>query len=98
MSGMSYCSAFLLTVCGRVGEPFSFEPLSEREGKATVQTHVKGSVAVSADALVDREEAQIETVVVALVQEFHDIREHGRVCAQRTTISGGAEVAVTAEG
>lgn len=63
-----------------------------------LKTHVEGSVAVSADALVDREEAQVETVVVALVQEFHDIREHGRVCAQRTTISGGAEVAVTAEG
>jgi hypothetical protein len=37
-------------------------------------------VAVARDALIDREQGELEPVVVPLVQRLHHVREHRRVC------------------
>lgn len=53
-------------------------------------------ISVSADSLVDGEETQFETVVVALVECFQDGREDGTIfaatCADRDAFAGEEEV------
>ncbi len=46
-------------------------------------------VTVPRDPLVDREQHEIEPVVVFLVEEFEHVREHGRVCVGEESRKGG---------
>lgn len=56
--------------------------LYEQEREKERGTNVERSVSVPADAFVDGEETKVEAVIVASVEERHDVSKYCRVCAR----------------
>ena len=73
MSGKLYCSAFLLTVCVARDQPDRLN--------SSVETHIKRRIPVPSDALIDRQQLQLQAIVIPLVQQSHDMSQDGAVFA-----------------